>query len=297
LVLFACLAAVRCYGGLEWVLLCRCGFSFSNSKTFQSFHAAITCLSYSATSGEGRAAFLAEDEACSFVVLFWFGICLCNALYCAHVVRWAASPKVFEEAFPIFLNYLGKKKMKQFLSMAHPPLLKVLLWGLLVFLQFHDQHSAAATCFHEERISLLELKAFLESNIIHADNYRLLPSWIDDANSECCGWERVTCNSTTAHVIELSLDNVNQDPYYYEYREDYHYYYFYGYQYYKYAEKSNWLLNVSMLVPLKELRSLNLSSNAIAGCLPNEGMFSPGPRSAFLSHTESLFKKKKKNLK
>jgi hypothetical protein len=48
----------------------------------------------------------------------------------------------------------------------------------------------------------------------------------------------------------------------------------------KYAEKSNWLLNVSMLVPLKELKSLNLSANAIAGCLPNEGMFSPAP-SAF----------------
>jgi hypothetical protein len=77
--------------------------SFSNSKTFQSFHAAITCLSYSATSGEGRAAFLAKDEACSFVVLFWFGICLCNALYCAHVVRWAASPKVFGEAFPTLM--------------------------------------------------------------------------------------------------------------------------------------------------------------------------------------------------
>jgi hypothetical protein len=26
LVLFSCLAAVRCYGGLEWVLLCSCGY-------------------------------------------------------------------------------------------------------------------------------------------------------------------------------------------------------------------------------------------------------------------------------
>ncbi|GLT62571.1 hypothetical protein SLA2020_351950 [Shorea laevis] len=88
---------------------------------------------------------------------------------------------------------------------------KALLWGLLVFLQIH-QHTG---CFQEERIALLELKAFLKSNIIIYRDHRLLASWIDDAKSECCGWERVTCNSTTAHVIKLSLDNINQDPYYY----------------------------------------------------------------------------------
>ncbi|XP_059458405.1 receptor-like protein 13 [Corylus avellana] len=106
--------------------------------------------------------------------------------------------------------------------MEWPSFVKALLWGLLVFLQFH-QHRG---CFHEERIALLELKAFLKSNIIHAD---VLPSWMDDAKSDCCRWERVT---------------------YYENR---------------------WLLNVSMLVPLKELKSLNLSANSIGGCLPNEG--------------------------
>jgi hypothetical protein len=131
------------------------------------------------------------------------------------------------------------------------PLLKALLWGLFVFLQIRGQ---TAGCLREERISLLELKAFLESNIIHADadDHRgLLPSWIDDAKSDCCGWERVTCNSTTAHVIKLSLYNLKeQDPY-----------------------NSRWLLNVSLLVPFKELTTLNLSGNAIRGCLPNEGKF------------------------
>ena len=85
-----------------------------------------------------------------------------------------------EAGLPIY------KLMKQFLSMAYPPFLKVLVWGLLVFLQFHDQHSAEA-CFHEERIALLELKAFLKSNIIIYAHHRLLPSWIDDAMSDCCG--------------------------------------------------------------------------------------------------------------
>ena len=71
--------------------------SFFISKTFQSFHATITCFSSATTSGESHAAFLAEDEACSFVFLFWFGICLCNALYCAHVVRWALLQRYSEK--------------------------------------------------------------------------------------------------------------------------------------------------------------------------------------------------------
>ncbi|XP_059458406.1 receptor-like protein 15 [Corylus avellana] len=145
--------------------------------------------------------------------------------------------------------------MKQFLSrMEWPSFVKALLWGLLVFLQFH-QHRG---CFHEERIALLELKAFLKSNIIHAD---VLPSWMDDAKSDCCSWERVTCNSTNSHVINLSLYNLNHDPYYYENRDHHEYSYY----------ENRWLLNVSMLVPLKELKSLNLSANSIGGCLPNEG--------------------------
>jgi hypothetical protein len=79
------------------------------------------------------------------------------------------------------------------------------------------------------------------------------------------------------------------------------YYYIYGSEEYKnaakYAEKSNWLLNVSMLVPLKELKSLNLSANAIAGCLPNEGMFSPAPSAFHFSYRIPLQKKKKKKKK
>ncbi|XP_059428528.1 receptor like protein 21-like [Corylus avellana] len=139
--------------------------------------------------------------------------------------------------------------------MEWPSFVKALLWGLLVFLQFH-QHRG---CFHEERIALLELKAFLKSNIIHAD---VLPSWMDDAKSDCCSWERVTCNSTNSHVINLSLYNLNHDPDYYE---------DYDYNYYGQDDENRWLLNVSMLVPLKELKSLNLSANSIGGCLPNEG--------------------------
>jgi hypothetical protein len=161
------------------------------------------------------------------------------------------------------------KIMKQLLSrMEWPSFVKALLWGLLVSLQFHHHRG----CLHEERIALLELKAFLKSNIIIYAHHRLLPSWIDDANSDCCGWERVTCNSTTAHAINLSLYNIKEDPDYYEYPDHYAY---------ENENKKHWLLNVSLLVPFKELRSLNLSGNAIGGCLPTEGMFSASPAFPF----------------
>ncbi|KAE7997294.1 hypothetical protein FH972_001940 [Carpinus fangiana] len=140
--------------------------------------------------------------------------------------------------------------------MEWPSFLKALLLGLLVFLQMHEN----TACFHEERIALLELKAVLKSNIDH----RLLSSWIDDAKStDCCAWERVTCNSTTAHIINLSLYDLNQDPHYYDDPA--------GEYYSKYEDKKHWLLNVSLLVPFKELRSLNLSGNLIGGCVPNQG--------------------------
>jgi hypothetical protein len=56
--------------------------SSSNSKIF---HAAIKDLSSVATFGEGHAT--SQDvKVCSFVFLFWFGCCLCSALFSVHVV-------------------------------------------------------------------------------------------------------------------------------------------------------------------------------------------------------------------
>ena len=106
-------------------------------------------------------------------------------------------------------------------------------------------------------------------------------AWIDEANSDCCGWEQVTCNSTTANVINLSLYNMKEDPEYYDDPADY---------YYEYDEKNHWLLNVSLLVPFKELRSLNLSGNVIGGCLPNQGMFSASPAFPFSFFFLNFFK-------
>ncbi|KAG6667470.1 hypothetical protein I3843_01G094000, partial [Carya illinoinensis] len=133
--------------------------------------------------------------------------------------------------------------------------MKALLWVLVIFVQIHEYKS----CLEEERIGLLHLKSFLKS-IPYTNSNDLLPSWVDNSKSiECCGWERVRCNSTTSHIIELSLENLKQDPYYGEHN------------YEKVSFGDRWLLNVSMLKPFKELRSLDISFNAIGGCIPYEG--------------------------
>ena len=130
------------------------------------------------------------------------------------------------------------------------PLVKSLLWALLLFAQIHEHRG----CIEEERMGLIELKAFLKSNINYT-NRLLLPSWVNETKSGCCGWEEVTCNTTTGHVIELSLYNLkheNGD----QYEED----------------NETWFLNACLFQPFKELRSLNLSFNQIGGWRGNEGM-------------------------
>ncbi|XP_035547724.1 receptor-like protein 56 isoform X1 [Juglans regia] len=143
--------------------------------------------------------------------------------------------------------------------------MKALLWVLVVFVQTREYMG----CLEEERAGLLHLKSFLIISIpslgAYNSAYDYLPSWVDHEKNDCCDWERVTCNSTTGHLIELSLDNLMQDPNY-NYDDDYYYY-----KMEKYDEKRSWLLNVSLLEPFKELRSLDLSLNAIHGCIPDEG--------------------------
>ncbi|KAG2696662.1 hypothetical protein I3760_07G069200 [Carya illinoinensis] len=83
-------------------------------------------------------------------------------------------------------------------------LVKCLMWALVIFVQIHEHNG----CLEEERVGLLRLKAFLKSN---ADIGDRLPSWIEDADqisSDCCGWEQVSCNSTTGHIVGLSLNHI-----------------------------------------------------------------------------------------
>ncbi|KAM4113359.1 hypothetical protein ACJW30_05G215000 [Castanea mollissima] len=133
-------------------------------------------------------------------------------------------------------------------------LVKSLLWGLTVLVQLHRHRG----CFEEERMGLLEIKEFVRSSP-NVTNHHLLPSWVnDEPKSECCEWERVTCNPTTGHVTQLSLQNIR------DLDIDCHYYIDFGHQ------NVAWFLNVSIFETFQELRSLNLSCNGIGSWIENE---------------------------
>ena len=107
---------------------------------------------------------------------------------------------------------------------------------------------ATPTCIEEERVSLLELKAFIKSHTNNTED--ILPTWVYETKSECCSWERVNCSTTTGHVINLTLSHL-------------HDYFLDG--------VGTWFLNMSLLQPFKELRILDLFENGIAGWLGNKG--------------------------
>ncbi|KAM4100512.1 hypothetical protein ACB094_05G072900 [Castanea mollissima] len=134
--------------------------------------------------------------------------------------------------------------------MERRTLAKCIFWGIVVLVQIHGSRG----CFKEEKLALLEIKAFIKSN---GATDSLLRSWVGDTEIDCCNWEQLTCNFTSGHVIELSLNNI-QIP-------------FEGLP--SKATKI-WFLNVSLLWPFKELRSLNLSNSAIGGWVGNEGFSS-----------------------
>ncbi|CAI9267407.1 unnamed protein product [Lactuca saligna] len=128
----------------------------------------------------------------------------------------------------------------------------VLLLGFVALLYINPywcRRQTKGDCIEEERKALLEIKAsHMKSYDSEMDNF--LPTWVDydnstpgDGGGDCCDWERVTCNTTTAHVTELSL-------YYLRGTDDN----------IKFWSKF-WPLNISLFLHFKELRSLNLSDD------------------------------------
>ncbi|KAF2323187.1 hypothetical protein GH714_033963 [Hevea brasiliensis] len=124
-------------------------------------------------------------------------------------------------------------------------LAKCLFLGFMIlWIQIHG----CKGCFEAERSALLNFKKLVVSDGAHADH--LLSSWVDDSMSDCCKWERVLCNSTTSHVIELFLNITRQ--------HDIDSESFYD-------NENIWFIKLSMFQQLKELRNLNLSYNEIGG--------------------------------
>ncbi|XP_073265195.1 cuscuta receptor 1 [Populus alba] len=121
------------------------------------------------------------------------------------------------------------------------------VWMLLMALAFLNDRSHC--CLDEERISLLEIKAWF--NHAGAPGSKYLEGW-DKEDFNCCNWDphRVVCDNTTNRVIELQLSSVNYDGL-------------------KAVEDLD--LNASLFLPFIELEILDLSVNQLVGGLKNQG--------------------------
>jgi len=99
-------------------------------------------------------------------------------------------------------------------------------------------------CLEDERTGLLEINAFINSNSV----IERLGDWTVNKDDNCCEWPRIECDNTTRRVIQLSLTGAWDERF------------------------SDWvLLNASLFLPFKELRSLDLNFNGLVGCFENQG--------------------------
>lgn len=84
-------------------------------------------------------------------------------------------------------------------------------------------------CTNDERRTLLDI----HRQLFYNDD--LSPGWNTGTTTDCCRWERVTCN-------------VSESP-----------------------PSSSRLINTTMFLPLQELRELSLSNLKLQGCTPGAG--------------------------
>ncbi|CAH2067203.1 unnamed protein product [Thlaspi arvense] len=95
------------------------------------------------------------------------------------------------------------------------------------------------SCIEKERIGLLEIKQYLISITIEEEIVSVLTSWTNGTNSDCCGWKGLKCDLTSGRVTDIAIDI----PYL----------------------KDSYLLNLSLLHPFEQVRSLNLTDVAFSG--------------------------------
>ncbi|XP_052199054.1 receptor-like protein 56 isoform X2 [Diospyros lotus] len=116
------------------------------------------------------------------------------------------------------------------------------VWMMTMVVSMLVNEMCCHGCWEEERIALLHLKAS-----INYSNGNLLPSWMDNKSSNCCRWERVKCSNTSSRVIRLSLNDTRD---------------------WKFGD---WYFNASLFLPFKEIKTLELSGNALVAVTKNEG--------------------------
>ena len=107
-----------------------------------------------------------------------------------------------------------------------------LIWVMLLMGQLHGYKS----CIEKERNALLEFKKYLISQSIEEESNSVLPTWTNDTKSDCCLWEGLKCSRISGRVTEIAFGGLKL--------------------------KDNSLLNISLLHPFEDVRSLNLSGEA-----------------------------------
>ncbi|KAG2254185.1 hypothetical protein Bca52824_084321 [Brassica carinata] len=122
---------------------------------------------------------------------------------------------------------------------------RYLIWVTLLLGQLHGYKS----CVEEERNALLEVKKYIISITREevSDYINVLPTWTYDTKSDCCRWEGVKCNRTSRRVTGIAFGTLYL--------------------------KENSLLNLSLLHPFQDVRSLNLSKNEDYDTTLFSGMF------------------------
>ncbi|CAN6936865.1 unnamed protein product [Brassica oleracea] len=108
---------------------------------------------------------------------------------------------------------------------------KYLTWVILLLGQLHGYQS----CVQKESIALLELKRYIVSITEEGESNSVFPTWTNDTNSNCCHWEGLECNRTSKRVTDIAFGTLHL--------------------------KESSLLNLSLLHPFEEIRSLNLSKS------------------------------------
>lgn len=103
-------------------------------------------------------------------------------------------------------------------------------------------------CLEKEKLGLLDLKTFLISN--STSTYNNLTSWDEKSDVDCCSWERVKCNHTTGHVMDLLLGGVTIPT----------------------NTTYIWVFNFSYFLPFNHLVHLDLSNNYLDGWVEIEGL-------------------------
>nr|XP_027096172.1 receptor-like protein 8 [Coffea arabica] len=117
-------------------------------------------------------------------------------------------------------------------------------WALAVSIIL-NRRQLCSGCFLEEKHALLDFKASLN---VTTNAHLILSSWTgkegDGANDDCCTWERVKCSNITGRIVELHLSYLPEN---------------------MYVDWTDRYVNISTFIPLKDLRTLDLSNNLFNG--------------------------------